>query len=146
MELQTQPSAPGNPLDSSKPSRARLWTGRVITVLVLLFLLFDGITKLLKVPQVVDASAKLGFPHASIVEIGIILLICTVAYIVPATSVWGALLLTAYLGGAVCTQIRISGPLFDTFFPVGFGVLVWLGLLLRNPRLWSCLRLGCKRF
>lgn len=145
MESQTHRSHPPNPLDSPRPSRAQLWTGRVITVLVLLFLLFDGITKVLKFPQVLEASAKLGFPVASIAEIGVILLICTIVYVVPATSVWGTLLPTAYLGGAVCTQVRISGPLFDTLFPVGFCVLVWLGLVLRNPYLWTVLRPGGNR-
>jgi hypothetical protein len=81
-------------------SKGRLWTGRIITALVVLFLLFDSITKVMKVRAVMEASAQLGYPANAIFTIGIILLVCTVFYIIPQTAVLGAILLTGYLGGA----------------------------------------------
>jgi len=116
-------------------SKGRLWTGRIISVLVVLFLLFDGITKVMKVKAVLDASAQLGYPVSTIVGIGITLLVCTAFYVIPQTSVLGAILLTAYLGGAVATQVRVGSPMFETLFPIIFGVLMWAGLFLREGRL-----------
>ena len=116
-------------------SGARLWTGRVITGLMVAFLLFDGITKIMKVPQVLEAQTRLGYPQSAVVKIGIIVLLCTVLYVIPRTAVFGAMLLTAYLGGAVASQVRISAPAVDTSFPIIFCVLVWAALFLRDPRL-----------
>jgi DoxX-like protein len=116
-------------------SRGRLWTGRIISILVVLFLLFDGITKVMKVKAVLDASAQLGYPVSTIVGIGITLLVCTAFYVIPQTAVLGAVLLTSYLGGAVASSVRISGPLFNTLFPIIFGVFVWVGIFLRENRL-----------
>jgi hypothetical protein len=117
----------------SKKSR---WAGRIISGLVVLFLLFDGITKVMKVAPVMEASARLGFPANMIVGIGIVLLACTVVYVVPRTSILGAILLTGYLGGAVVTQFRAGSALFsEALFPVYFGVLVWAGIYLRDGRL-----------
>ena len=117
-------------------SKKSLWAGRVITGLVVLFLVFDGVTKVMKVAAVMEASARLGFPANLIVAIGITLLVCTAIYVIPRTSVLGAILLTGYLGGAVVTNLRAGSPLFSAvLFPVYFGVLVWAGLYLRNDRL-----------
>jgi hypothetical protein len=116
-------------------STKALWAGRVISGLAVLFLLFDGVTKVMKVAPVLQASAQLGFPVNLIVAIGTVLVICTVIYVIPSTSVLGAILLTGYLGGAVAIQARIGNPLFETFFPVIFGVLVWAGIFLRDNRL-----------
>jgi hypothetical protein len=116
-------------------SMKAVWTGRVISGLVVLFLLFDGVTKVMKVAPVLQASAQLGFPVSLIVAIGAVLLICTVIYAIPSTSILGAILLTGYLGGAVAIQARIGNPLFETLFPVIFGVLVWAGIVLRDNRL-----------
>jgi hypothetical protein len=116
-------------------SMKAVWTGRVISGLVVLFLLFDGVTKVLKVAPVLQASAQLGFPVSLIVAIGAVLLICTVIYAIPSTSILGAILLTGYLGGAVAIQARIGNPLFETLFPIIFGVLVWAGIFLRDNRL-----------
>ena len=80
-------------------SKGRLWTGRIISAVVVLFLLFDSITKVMKVRAVIEASAQLGYPANTIFTIGIILLVCTVFYIIPQTAVLGAILLTGYLGG-----------------------------------------------
>lgn len=117
------------------PSKVALWTGRVITILVVLFLAFDGITKVIKAPQVLNAMADLAFPVSTIVAIGAVLLVCTLLYAIPQTSVLGAILLTAHLGGAVAVQVRVSHPLFESSFPIIFGVLAWLGVYLREPRL-----------
>lgn len=123
-------------------SKAALWTSRILTGLVVLFLLFDGVTKAMKVPVVLKACAQLGLPENLVAEIGITLLVCTVLYVIPRTSILGAILLTAYLGGAVCIQLRVGNPLFSqTLFPVYFGVLVWLGLYLRESRLRSLIPL-----
>lgn len=117
-------------------SKAALWTSRILTGLVVLFLLFDGVTKVMKVPVVLKACAQLGLPENLVATTGITLLVCTVLYVIPRTSILGAILLTAYLGGAVCIQLRVRNPLLSqTLFPVYFGVLVWLGLYLRESRL-----------
>ncbi len=120
---------------SPAASNAGLWTGRVITTLVVLFLVFDGVTKLMKVPQVIQASARLGVPETTITGIGIALLISTMIHVIPRTSVLGAILITGYLGGAAGASIRVLSPVFNTSFPIFFGVLVWLGLFLREERL-----------
>jgi hypothetical protein len=116
-------------------STKRLWAGRVISGLVILFLLFDAIVKLMKVAPVVEASARLGYPASTAVGIGAVLLACVIVYIIPRTSVLGAVLLTGYLGGATASQVRIGAPLFETLFPVIFGALVWAGIFLREDRL-----------
>ena len=117
------------------PSKAALWAGWIITVVVVLFLAFDGITKVIKDSHVLSAMADLVFPVSTIVAIGAVLLVCTLLYAIPRTSVLGAILLTAHLGGAVAVQVRVGHPVFESSFPIIFGVLVWLGIYLREPRL-----------
>src|SRR5690242_16614111 len=119
----------------NRVSKGRLWTGRIISGLVVLFLLFYGFTKVMKVKAVLDASAQLGYPVSTIVGIGITLLMCTAFYVIPQTAVLGAVLLTGYLGGAVATSVRISGPLFNTLFPIIFAAFMWAGIFLREDRL-----------
>ena len=114
-------------------SRTTVWAGRILSGLVISFLLFDGIVKLIRVAPVVEATIQLGYPGGLTRPIGIALLLCVIAYAIPRTSVLGAILLTAYLGGAVATQVRVENPWFA--FPIGFGVLVWAGLFLRDRRL-----------
>jgi hypothetical protein len=116
-------------------SKGRLWTGRIISGLVVLFLLFDSITKVMKVRAVIEASAQLGYPVNAIVTIGIILFVCTAFYIIPQTAVLGAILLTGYLGGAVAANLRIGSAMFNTFFPIVFAALAWTGIFLRESRL-----------
>ncbi|HEV2323775.1 MAG TPA: DoxX family protein [Terracidiphilus sp.] len=118
-------------------SRARLWTGRALTTLATLFLLFDIFGKFARPPQVMQAFARLGFSASFSVEIGAILLACTVLYAIPRTTAFGALILTGYLGGAVAIQWRAASPPFETSFPILFAVLVWAGVFLREDRLWS---------
>lgn len=116
-------------------SKGALWTGRVISILVVLFMLFDCITKILKVPQVIEASAKVGINASEVFWIGVTLLVCVILYVIPQTSVFGAILLAAYLGGAVCADVITHQPVFNSCFAITFGVLTWLGLYLREPRL-----------
>lgn len=116
------------------PSRARLWTGRVLSGLLVLFFLFDAIVKVMLVPEVVEKSVELGFSVAAIQAIGVVLLICTVAYVIPRTAVVGAVLLTGYLGGAICTHVHVYEGLFPIVFATVFAILVWLGLGLRDAR------------
>jgi hypothetical protein len=117
-------------------SKKRLWAGRIISALVVLFMLFDAVIHLMKIEPVVAAFAQLGYPVSLAVALGIIELACVVAYVIPRTAVLGAILLTGYLGGAIATQLRVGNPLFSqALFPVYVGVLVWAGLLLRDDRL-----------
>ena len=116
-------------------SKGRLWTGRIISSLVVLFLLFDGVTKLMKVAPVREASVQLGYPMSTVVGIGITVLVCAAVYAIPQTSVLGAILLTGYLGGAVASNVRIANPMFNTLFPIVFAALVWAGIFLREDRL-----------
>ena len=119
--------------DTTAVSKKALWAGRIVSALPVLFLLMDGIMKLIKPAPVVDATVKLGYPATTIVPLGIVLLICTLLYVIPRTSVLGAILLTGYLGGAVATHVRVSDPLFThVLFPVYLGVMIWLGLYLRD--------------
>jgi hypothetical protein len=112
-------------------------TGWVLSGLVILFLLMDSIMKLLALPVVLDTGAALGFAGADMARIlGTILILCTVLYALPATSVLGAILLTGYLGGAVATHVRAGNPLFShVLFGVYIGVIAWAGIYLREPRL-----------
>src|SRR6266567_7781380 len=116
-------------------SKKMLWTGRIISALPVLFLLMDGDMKLVKPRVVVEATVRLGYPESVIVGLGIVLITCTVLYMIPTTSVLGAILLTGYLGGAVATHLRAGEGLFPVLFPVIVGVLIWLGLYLRDEPL-----------
>ena len=120
---------------SLSESKARLWTGRIISSLVVLFLLFDGITKVVKERHVLQAAAELGYSADAMVAIGMLLVACTVVYVIRRTAVLGAVLLTGYLGGAVEANVHVGHPLFECIFPVIFGILVWVGLFLRELRL-----------
>jgi hypothetical protein len=125
-----------NPNTLAVPSRAiAVWSGRVLSGLVSAFLLADGAMKLFKPEMVVKATLELGYPESSIVGIGLTLLAATLLYIIPRTSILGAVLLTGYLGGAVATHVRVSAGAFNTLFPVVFGVIIWGGLYLRSERL-----------
>ena len=125
----------------ARVSKKRLWAGRIISALPALFLLMDGVMKLVKPAVVVEATVRLGYPESVIVGLGIILLASTVLYLIPSTSVLGAILLTGYLGGAVATHVRVGEGLFPVLFPVFFGMLIWLGLYLRDDRLRALLPL-----
>src|SRR5262245_31703533 len=118
-------------------SKARLWTARIIGAWVVLFLAFDTVVKVLSLPVAVEATTRVGYPEEVIVALGVVELVCLVAYVIPRTSIAGAVLLTGYLGGATATQVRVEDPWF--LFPVAIGALVWMSLWLRNPRVGSML-------
>jgi hypothetical protein len=121
---------------TSEVSKKAVWAGRIISALPILFLIMDGVMKLFKPAVVLDATVKLGWPESVIVTLGVILLTSVIIYLIPTTSFLGAILLTGYLGGAVATQVRVSAPLFtNVLFPIYLGVMLWLGLYLRNGRL-----------
>ena len=121
--------------------KGMLWTGRAISWFFSLMFLFDGVAHLMKPAPVAEAFARLGYPLSTSVEIGVLLLVSVVVYLIPKTAVLGAILLTGYLGGAVATHVRAGSTLFETVFPVIFGGLVWLGIFLREPRLRSLIPL-----
>ena len=136
MKTNTNASPGESDTQGLRISRKTLWTGRILSALPVLFLLMDGIMKLVKPEPVVKATIELGYPESVIMVLGIILLVCVILYIVPHTAVLGAILLTGYLGGAVATQTRVGNPLFShILFPVYLALLIWGGLFLRDSRL-----------
>jgi hypothetical protein len=116
-------------------TKAMLWTGRVLTGLITAFMLMDGGMKLFKPAIVVEGTKQVGFAESTIVPLGITLLVSTILYAIPRTSVLGAILMTGYLGGAVATHVRLADG--NAWFAVAFGILAWLGLYLRDARLRS---------
>jgi DoxX-like family len=130
--------------DTAASSKSRLLTGRILSTLTILFLIMDIVFKFIRPipPQVMQSITQLGFQPSLLTAIGLLLTICTVLYVIPATSVLGAVLLTGYLGGAVSVQVRVGNPLFGyVLFPVYVGVLMWAGLFLRESRLLALLPL-----
>jgi len=109
-----------------------VWTGRVITVLVSLLFLFSAAMKFMGGAEVKEGMTHLGLPESMIIPLGILEAACTVIYLIPATSVLGAILLAGYIGGAICTHWRVGDP----FLPqVAIGLVIWLGIYLRESRL-----------
>src|SRR4030088_2493454 len=132
-----------DPAAGASSSRKRVWIGRILSGLVALFLIPDGIIKFIKPAPVIETSAHLGLPLILANTLGILVLICTAIYLFPRTSVLGAILLTGYLGGAVATHLRVGDPLFShILFPTYLGVLLWLGLYLRDDRLHTLIPLA----
>ncbi len=116
------------------------WTGRVLSALPVLLLLFDGTAKVMRLAPVLEGTAKLGYPLGVVAPLGLVLIACTLLYALPRTSVLGALLLTGYLGGAVATHVRMGDPLFShVLSPVYVAALIWGGLFLREARLRALL-------
>ena len=122
-----------SPIRSTRASR-RLLAGRIISTVPVLFLIFDAVIKLLKVPAVVEAFGRLGYPISLAPGVALIALACTAVYAIPRTSVLGAVLLTGYLGGAIASQVRIREAAFPVIFPLIVAALVWGGLFLRDVR------------
>ena len=114
-------------------SKGRFIAGWILSGLTGLLLLLDGVMKLFKPQFVVDANVGLGYPASVVVPLGVVLVLCTLLYLIPVTSILGAILLTGYLGGAVATHVRVGGPAFPIIFAATIGVLVWAGLYLRDP-------------
>ncbi|RWA58435.1 DoxX family protein [Mesorhizobium sp.] len=123
--------------EAAPVSNGALWTGRALSAVVVLFMIFDGVIKLPPLGVVTQTMAELGWPSdANIARLlGIVGLVSTALYALPRTSVLGAILLTAYMGGAISTHVRIGNPLFShTLFGVYLGVVLWGGLYLRDAR------------
>lgn len=119
-------------IQNARVSKKKLWTGRIISALAVLMLVFSGVMKLLKPAAVMEEFARLGYPESLAVSIGILEILCAVVYIIPRTSILGAILLTGYLGGATATHVRIGDPFF---IPIVLGIFIWGGLFLRDDRL-----------
>ena len=128
-------------VETVNTSKGALVTGYIVTGLSALFLLLDGVMKLFKPSFVVEGTTRLGYSENTIVPMGIALVASTILYLIPGTSVLGAILLTGYLGGAVATHVRFFEGAFPIVFPVIIGALVWAGLYLRDPRLRTLLPL-----
>ena len=119
-------------------SKKLFWAGLIASALPVLMLLFSAVIKLLNLANVVTEFARLGYPESRVLGIGMLELACTIVYLIPRTSVLGAILLTGYLGGATATHVRVGDPFFA---PPILGVLLWLGLYLRDERLRALLPL-----
>ena len=129
-----------DPAGRAARSRGALWTGRSLSALAVLVLAVDALGKLLQVAPVVAGTTALGYPASNVLGLGVLLLLCAVAYAIPSTSVLGAVLLTGWLGGAVAAHARVGDPLLShTLFPVYVAAFVWGGLFLREARLRTLL-------
>jgi len=117
-------------------SKSRLWTAHILSGIAVLFLIFDTVIKVTRESHAVEGTIQLGYPDSSVVTIGIIELICLVLYLIPRTSIFGMILMTGYLGGAVATHLRLGNPLFShILFSVYIAILLWGGIYLRDERL-----------
>jgi hypothetical protein len=127
--------------DAEAPvSRAQLWTGRGLSAFILLLLAFDTGFKLMQAPDAIKGTVELGYPAGSVLVIGVLELVCVVAYLIPRTAVLGAVLLTGYLGGAIATHVRLGNPLFThVLFPLYVAAFIWGGLYLRDRALRAVL-------
>ena len=118
------------------PSGKAVWTGRVISVLVALVFLFSGFLKLKGGPELAQGMAHLGLPEGMVMPLAILEITCVVVYLIPQTAVLGGILLAGYLGGAICTHWRVGDPFYVQII---LGLLAWLALYLREPRLRALL-------
>ncbi len=121
---------------TTRSATAKTWTARVVGSLLVLFLLIDGAGKVLRLAPYVEGTARVGYPASCLIPLGLVLLACTILYVVPRTAVLGAVLLTGYLGGATATHVRMGEPFL---FPVVFGVLLWACLYVRDARVRALL-------
>jgi hypothetical protein len=126
--------------ETAPVSKLALWSGRVLSGLVILFMLFDGAIKLVPWPIVTETMDRIGYGSSETLArtLGLISIVCTVLYAIPPTSIVGAILLTGYLGGAIASHVRIGSPLFShTLFGFYLGLMLWGGLWLRERDLRS---------
>jgi hypothetical protein len=139
LEKRSMPADTG----TTSPSKKALWTGRILSGLAVLFLVWDGTIKVIVLDVVAESFIRLGYPVNVSVAIGVLELVCVALYIVPRTSLFGAVLLTGFLGGAIATHLRVGDPLFThVLFPTYVGLLIWAGLALRDVRVRAVARLG----
>lgn len=129
-----QPTPVGLPTVTAPSPRARL-VGRVLTGIAVLFMAFDAGVKLLGAKQAVDGTVQLGYKPHHVLIIGVIALVCLIAYIIPRVAPLGAILLTGYLGGAIASQLRLDNPFLTNILPAFIvAAVIWGGLYLRDPR------------
>ena len=126
-------SAFSTPAPTAKPSKAALWTGWILGSLVAISMISGSVPAFLGLPQMAEGMAKFGYSPSILRPIGLLELVCPILYLIPRTAVFGAILLTAYMGGAVATHARIGDPMWVV--PVVVGIVAWVALLLRQPRL-----------
>ncbi|MFN8440832.1 MAG: DoxX family protein [Caldilineaceae bacterium] len=117
---------------TASTSKASRWAGYTLSVLAILFLLFDGTIKVLQLPVAVESTTQLGYAANLLLSIGLVELACLLLYALPQTAILGAILMTGYLGGAVATHVRAGSDWFSLIFPFMIGALLWGGLYLRN--------------
>lgn len=122
-------------MQATPTSKTTLWAGIIISALAILFLAFDSAVKIIQSPLAVAPTIELGYAANLVMPIGLIELACLILYVIPRTSVLGAILFTGYLGGAVTTNLRAGMPAFNIIFPFIIGALIWGGLYLRDHRL-----------
>jgi hypothetical protein len=128
------------------PSTKERWAGRILSGLAVLFLAFDAAMKVLKLPAAVEGTTQLGYPENVVLPLGLIQVVCLIVYLIPRTSVVGAILWAGYLGGAIATHVRVQSPLAShILFPIYVAMLLWGGLWLRDARVRSLLRWGAAR-
>ena len=119
-----------------------VWAGRAISVLLSLLFAMSAFMKLKGGPEVTQGMAHLGLPESLIIPLAIVEISCVVIYLIPATSILGAILLTGYIGGAICTHWRVGDPFF---IQIALGIVVWLGLYLRENRLKALIPLRTRQ-
>jgi DoxX-like protein len=138
LEAQADPHRAAASFPTTLTSRTTHCIGWSLSGLTVLFMLFDGLSKIAMERHVIEATTRIGYPVDVIRPLGIVLLACTILYAIPRTAIFGAILLTGYLGGAVASKVRLEDPLFSSIlFGVYFGVIAWGGLYLRDARLRS---------
>jgi len=131
--------------NTSSVAKKKLVAGYILTALGALFLTFDSVIKVLRLPPAIQGTTELGYPADTVLWIGMIELICLGLYLAPRTSVLGALLLTGYLGGAIATHLRVGNPLLShTLFPIYVAIVLWGGLYLRETRLLALVPFRCQ--
>ena len=126
-------------LTAAPTSKKMLWTGRVISAIPVLLMIFSAVMKLIKAAPVVQGMPRYGYPESQIVTIGVLELLSCIVYVIPNTAVLGAILMTGYLGGATATNVRIGDPSY--VMTVLLGVFVWGGLFFRDARVRALLPL-----
>lgn len=118
--------------DGARAAKIAVWTGRILSILVAAMMIMSAVMKFVQPPMAVEGTQRLGWTMDSAVELGIIEMASAILFLIPQTAVLGAILLTGYLGGAIATHVRINDPFI---MPALMGVVVWLGVFLREPRL-----------
>jgi hypothetical protein len=123
-------------MENATESKSKRWTSYIMSGLVILFMLFDGIMKFVEPPEVIEGTLALGYGEEHLPLLGGLAILSTLLYVLPRTAVLGAILLTGYFGGAMATHVRLNNPLFThILFTVYLGILMWGGLWLRNKNL-----------